>query len=191
MGDFGEDFQRIVYPITIELNPDLGFVYQNTPRGTGHAAIERGRTNGDAAWKANVYPMFWLCRAALPCMGAGSVILNTAAIDASGMCLFVAFAVLDDKNAADGLCEMIAAHIGRPFTGDDLMELGKQILRTERDFNTRAGFTAADDRLPAFFYEDKLPPHDVVFTVTDEELDSVHSFVAETAAAMGITVPGK
>jgi aldehyde:ferredoxin oxidoreductase len=60
----------------------------------------------------------------------------------------------------------------------------------ERLYTAAAGLTAADDRLPAFFYEDKLPPHDVVFTVTDAELDSVYSFVPETAAAMGITKPG-
>ena len=48
------------------------------------------------------------------------------------------------------------------------------------------GFTAADDRLPAFFYEDKLPPQDVVFEVTDEDLDSVFDFVDETAVQMGL-----
>ena len=41
----------------------------------------------------------------------------------------------------------------------------------ERLYNARAGFTAGDDRLPAFFYDDKLPPHNVVFTVSDEDLD--------------------
>ena len=58
--------------------------------------------------------------------------------------------------------------------------------RCERLFNERAGFTAADDRLPKFFYEDELPPHDVVFTVSDEDLDSVFDFVDETAAQMGL-----
>jgi aldehyde:ferredoxin oxidoreductase len=56
----------------------------------------------------------------------------------------------------------------------------------ERLYNQQAGFTAADDRLPAFFYEDKLPPHNVVFTVSDEDLDSVFDFVDETAAQMGL-----
>ena len=39
---------------------------------------------------------------------------------------------------------------------------------------------------PQFFYEDKLPPHNVVFTVSDEDLDSVFDFVDETAAQMGL-----
>jgi len=66
------------------------------------------------------------------------------------------------------------------------MQLGKETLTYERLFNEHAGFTNADDRLPKFFLEEKLAPHDVVFTVTDEELDSVHSFVPEVAAQLGI-----
>ena len=56
----------------------------------------------------------------------------------------------------------------------------------ERMFNDRAGFTSEDDRLPEFFYKEPLPPHNVVFTVTDEELDTVFDFVPETAAEMGL-----
>jgi NAD(P)-dependent dehydrogenase (short-subunit alcohol dehydrogenase family) len=36
----------------------------------------------DRVFKTNVYAMFWLCRAALPEMGAGGVIINTASIQA-------------------------------------------------------------------------------------------------------------
>jgi len=66
------------------------------------------------------------------------------------------------------------------------MQLGREVLTMERLYNKQAGFTAADDRLPTFFYEDKLPPHDVVFSVSDEDLDSVFDFVDETAAQMGL-----
>ena len=104
--------------------------------------------------------------------------IATAAIDASGLCLFVAFAVLDDPNAMDAICEMLAAYYGRPFTGDDFAALGKRILARERDFNARAGFTRADDRLPDFFKTEKLAPHNVTFAVPDEELDRVFDFIA-------------
>jgi NAD(P)-dependent dehydrogenase (short-subunit alcohol dehydrogenase family) len=36
----------------------------------------------DASFRTNVYAMFWLCRAALPRMQPGSVIINTASIQA-------------------------------------------------------------------------------------------------------------
>ena len=43
-------------------------------------------------------------------------------------------------------------------------------------FVVAAGFTAADDRLPDFFKKEKLSPHNVVFTVPDEDLDKVFNF---------------
>jgi aldehyde:ferredoxin oxidoreductase len=62
------------------------------------------------------------------------------------------------------------------MTADDVAALGKKILTMERDFNKKAGFTALDDRLPRYFYNEKLPPHNGVFTVTDKELDSVYNW---------------
>jgi len=49
-------------------------------------------------------------------------------------------------------------------------------LHAEREFNRKAGFTSKDDRLPEFFRKEMLPPHNIVFTVTDEELDSTFAF---------------
>lgn len=112
--------------------------------------------------------------------------IATAMLDAMGLCIFVAFAVLDMPEALEAIHEMAAAHTGDDWDVDALMQLGKETLAYERIFNEHAGFTAADDRLPAFFLEEKLPPHDVVFTVTDEELDSVYSFVPEVAEQLGI-----
>ena len=102
--------------------------------------------------------------------------IATAAIDSAGLCLFVAFAVLDDSNAMDAICEMFAALGGQPFDGNDFAAIGSQTLTREREFNAGAGFTAADDRLPDFFKTEKLKPHDATFTVSDEELDQVFSF---------------
>ncbi len=103
--------------------------------------------------------------------------IATAAIDATGLCLFVAFAVLDDPNALPAICQMLTGRYGREFTGDDFLALGKATLVHERRFNAAAGFGAADDRLPAFFQNEPLPPHDAVFDVPDAELDRVFDFV--------------
>ena len=56
------------------------------------------------------------------------------------------------------------------------LELGKSILKTERAFNIAAGFTNVDDRLPEFFYTEKLPPHNVVFDFSGEEIDTFWNF---------------
>ena len=57
-----------------------------------------------------------------------------------------------------------------------MTNLGKSILKTEKAFNEAAGFTNAHDRLPEFFYEEALPPHNVVVDFTGEEIDSFWNF---------------
>jgi len=97
-------------------------------------------------------------------------------MDSTGMCLFIAFAILDQADTFDALVDLLNAFSGQSLTGDDLVEQGKTILKMERDFNFRAGFTEKDDRLPEYFKKEKLPPHNVTFEVTDEDLDQVHNW---------------
>jgi aldehyde:ferredoxin oxidoreductase len=108
--------------------------------------------------------------------------IATAAIDASGLCLFVAFAVLDDPAALEGICEMFSGLYGRPFSADDFLAIGKQTLASERRFNAAAGFTPIDDRLPDFFKTEKLAPHNITFQVPDDELDKVFETIDDPAA---------
>jgi aldehyde:ferredoxin oxidoreductase len=56
---------------------------------------------------------------------------------------------------------------------DILKVLGRETLSMEREFNRRAGFTAADDRLPEWMTKEPLPPHNAVFDVAEEDLDGV------------------
>ena len=99
--------------------------------------------------------------------------LATAALDASGYCLFVAFAILDIPEGLVGLVESLNGVLGANLTVDDVPVIGKQIIDTELEFNRNAGFTSIDDRLPEFFMEEKVEPSGEVFNVTHEELDSV------------------
>jgi len=105
-----------------------------------------------------------------------NLLISTAMLDCTGLCLFVAFCVLDEPEAMDAIRDMINARYGTNLSNDDLVELGKKVLRMEREFNKAVGFTNADDRLPLFFKVEKLPPHNVVFDVPDEELDTVYNF---------------
>jgi aldehyde:ferredoxin oxidoreductase len=102
--------------------------------------------------------------------------IATAAIDSTGMCLFIAFAIMDQEETFQALLDMLNAFSGAELTGDSVVELGKTVLSAERDFNKRAGFTKADDRLPRFFYTDPIEPHNQTFSVSDEELDSVFNW---------------
>jgi aldehyde:ferredoxin oxidoreductase len=96
--------------------------------------------------------------------------------DSTGMCLFVAFPILDQPETLQALVDLINAFSGQSLTADDLMAQGKAILKMERDFNFRAGFTEKDDRLPEYFKKEKLPPHDITFQVKDEDLDQVFNW---------------
>ncbi|MBZ4685340.1 MAG: Aldehyde ferredoxin oxidoreductase [Desulfomicrobiaceae bacterium] len=94
----------------------------------------------------------------------------TAAIDSLGMCLFVAFAVLDDARGVPCMAKMVETFTGKTFSVDDLIALGANCLKDELDFNRRAGFTPEDDQLPRFFQTETLPPHNVGWGYTVEEL---------------------
>jgi aldehyde:ferredoxin oxidoreductase len=102
--------------------------------------------------------------------------IATAAVDSTGMCLFIAFAVLDQPETFQALIDMLNAFYGLSLTADDVAELGKKVLKMERDFNTRAGFTAEHDRLPDYFMKEALPPHNITFQVKDEELDQMFNW---------------
>ena len=102
--------------------------------------------------------------------------IATAAIDSTGMCLFIAFAALDDAACLPALIDMINARFGIKLTADDVTSLGMNILKTERAFNLAAGFTKEDDRLPEFFQDEAIAPHNVVWDISDEALDSFWNF---------------
>lgn len=101
----------------------------------------------------------------------------TAFIDSTGYCLFIAFPILDIAPGWEGMAETVAGVTGLAITGEDVVPLGKEILKKERLFNELAGFTAEDDRPPEFMRMEKLPPHNVVWTVSDQELDRVYEWV--------------
>lgn len=102
--------------------------------------------------------------------------IATAAVDSTGMCLFIAFALLDQPETFQALIDMLNAFYGLSLTADDVTAMGQKVLKIEREFNIKAGFSKEHDRLPAFFKKEKLPPHNVVFDVKDEELDQFYNF---------------
>jgi len=100
----------------------------------------------------------------------------TAFIDSTGYCLFIAFPILDIPEGWNGMAESVAGVTGMKVTGEDVVPLGLEILKMEREFNEQAGFSELDDRMPEFMRYEKLPPHNEVWTVSDEMLDSVYDF---------------
>ena len=102
--------------------------------------------------------------------------IATAAIDSTGMCLFIAFAIMDQPETFQALLDLLNAFYGLTLNADGVTELGKSILKNERAFNIQAGLTAQHDRLPDFFKKELLPPHNLTFQVTDQDLDKVYNW---------------
>ena len=102
--------------------------------------------------------------------------IATAAVDSTGMCIFIAFPALDIPECLPALIDMINARFGIALTGDDVTNLGKHILKVERQFNIDAGFTNKHDRLPEFFATETVAPHNAIWDFSDEEIDEFWNF---------------
>jgi aldehyde:ferredoxin oxidoreductase len=98
-----------------------------------------------------------------------------ASMDCTGLCLLAGVA-LAAPDASEALLNMINAKLGTQMGADDIPALGVRVLKAELEFNRKAGFTNKDDRLARFFYEEPLPPHNKVFVVSDDDLDSIFDF---------------
>jgi len=99
-----------------------------------------------------------------------------AAFDVTGLCFMASVALLTPE-AGEVFLKVLNAKLGTQFgPGDFPGAMGIRVLKAEKEFNKRAGFTKEDDRLPRFYYEEPLPPHNTVFSITDEEIDSTFDF---------------
>jgi aldehyde:ferredoxin oxidoreductase len=145
----------------------VGVTYATTPMGADHTAG------------------YGVCQNVLKCGGdvdghkkEGNIEISknlqvaTAAVDSLGLCLFVAFAVLDDARGVPCMAKLVSGLIGKDYSVDELVGMGVNCLKDELDFNRRAGFTDADDQLPRFFQTELLPPHNVGWDYTAEELQA-------------------
>lgn len=98
----------------------------------------------------------------------------TAFIDSSGHCLFIAFAILDIASGFQGMIDEANGVFGTNWTADDVNAYGVAVLKKERAFNEAAGIGKEADRVPEFMKLEPLPPHNQVFDIPDEALDSVY-----------------
>lgn len=92
-----------------------------------------------------------------------------ASADSLGLCVF-------GRSVTNANIEMVVGAIndacGTGFSVDWFREIGRQTLRYEAEFNLAAGFTEADDELPAFFYEEALAPSNKVARFHSAEVNA-------------------
>jgi aldehyde:ferredoxin oxidoreductase len=137
-----------------------GFTYATSPQGADHTA-------GNAFGARNqVNP--------LGVEGQKELSLNlqliAAMLDSTGLCLFARPPVIADPQL---MVDMLNGIYGWDWTPDDLDRANRELLRTELEFNRRAGITPEDHRIPEYMRREPLAPHNATFDVPDSELDTI------------------
>ncbi|MCF6094919.1 hypothetical protein L1765_13205 [Microaerobacter geothermalis] len=93
-----------------------------------------------------------------------------AIYDGLGLCYFSASAV---AGRFEVMAQLVSGYIGMDITAEDIKNMGRLTLKWEHQFNRKAGFTKADDRLPEHFYIEENPANGQVFDVNQEELETI------------------
>jgi aldehyde:ferredoxin oxidoreductase len=95
--------------------------------------------------------------------------IMSAVLDHMGLCLFVG----PLPPEMEIISQLLGSATGRLFPVEEVLAIGRAILRTELAFNRTAGLDRTTDRLPEFFKEEPLPPTGLTFDVSDADLDQV------------------
>ena len=93
-----------------------------------------------------------------------------AMLDSTGLCLFARPPIIADPQL---MVDMLNGRFGWGWTTEDFDRANRDVLRTELEFNRRAGLTASDYRIPEYMREESLAPHNATFDVPDSDLDAV------------------
>lgn len=96
--------------------------------------------------------------------------LKMAGYDTLGACLFAGFGF---AVANETIAHLLNALYGTVYAEDILLVLGKECLQLELEFNKKAGFTKADDRLPEWMSDEVLPQKNTTFDVPTDEMDQI------------------
>jgi aldehyde:ferredoxin oxidoreductase len=139
----------------------LGVTYSTSPQGADHTAGNTVRAKVDH-----------LDPKGQAAVSRGAQI-NMAGFDSLGACIFAGFGFMVDATV---IPDILKARYGWDVPADILQVLGRETLKMEREFNRRAGFTPAHDRMPEYMRLEPLPPHNAVFDVADEDLDGIFNW---------------
>jgi aldehyde:ferredoxin oxidoreductase len=138
-----------------------GTTYVTSPQGADHTAGNTIRAKVDHLdAKANI------------ATSRGAQI-NMAGFDTLGACIFAGFGFMVKPEV---IPDILNARYGWQVGGDILQVLGRETLTVEREFNKRAGLTAADDRIPEYMRTEPLPPHNSVYDAAEADLDSIFNW---------------
>jgi len=94
--------------------------------------------------------------------------LYTTVMDSMGCCYFIG----PSYENMELIARAINAMYNLNLTRDDVIEIGKNILKTEIEFNEKAGITQDMNDVPQFFREEPSIPSNIKYSFAKEELKS-------------------
>lgn len=149
-----------------------GLVYATSPMGADHTSgytlfLEAGL---DAAHKSPA-DLIALAR---------NVQAKTMFLDTAGYCTFVDSTVESSRETLQAMLDTVNGYCGSSYAETDFVDKGLEWLRTEIAFNRAAGLDESQDRLPRFMKEEPLPPKDVVWDLSDNDIDKVFQDLKDT-----------
>ena len=137
-----------------------GITYATSPMGADHTAgLTMGRAFDDCGRTAQAY--------------ASNKLQVALCFADSMMCLFAFTHIVPGIPL---LSNLLADLYGGEPDFNRVAMMGVKTILTERAFNQQAGMTSEDDRLPAFFYEEKSPATGSKFDISDHELNVIFDF---------------
>jgi len=134
----------------------MGITYATSPQGADHTAglVTARNVSPDTLLKASRHEQ-----------------TLQAAVDSMGLCQF------SNPTEAD-MARFVGTQYGVEWGPEDVLEMGRRVLKEERDFNLRAGFGRDADYLPDFLRTEALhtPDGEMLFDLPDELLDGFWDF---------------
>lgn len=98
-----------------------------------------------------------------------SLQVMTGVCDILGICIFVGPV---EENMA--VCtELLSAFSGEHWGQEEVLALGRDLLKTEVEFNVKAGIGPVYNDVPEFMRKEALPGTDLVFDVDRDELENI------------------
>ncbi len=139
----------------------LGVTYATSPQGADHTCgtTARRQMNHHSA-EGQVE-------------ASRAVQVNVTIYDNTGLCMFAAPGVGEERQV---ICDLLKGRYGWELTPEDLLAQARQTILDEREFNRRAGFSEAHDKLPDWFREEENPASGTVWDIPDAELQLAHRF---------------
>lgn len=138
----------------------MGVTYATSPMGADHTAGHTFNPALDHTSKAMQVPL-------------SQTMQSIAAMTDNMLCLFALGGVMGDPTI---LPDLMSGLYGGEWDMEKMIGIGAQTLMMEKTFNTNAGFTAADDRLPAFICDEYSPATGSAYDITPAEMADVFMY---------------